>query len=707
MEQIISKDARYWQIQLDLAAKQDERWLERSKKIVKRYRDEHARPRAGKRYAMLWANVQTMLPVLYSRTPKAEAERRNKDNDPISRTAAEMIQRALQYEIDVYPDFDAAMRSAVQDMLLPGRGVAWVRFESETVELAGTAEEVEAEEATDKTIEDQPEAPEQEIVKPRTVVDYVYWEDFRHSPARCWAEVDWIARRVYMTQAEAIGRFGEDVGKSIPLVTQPIGLDDMKSMGLTDGDMDSLKKAEIWEIWCKSKKQVIWFSKGAPGLLEEKDDYLGLDGFFPVPEPLYATQTNDTLTPVPDFVEYQDQADEIDMLTARIGYLTDALKVRGIYPSFLGAAVGRIFTEGQDNTLVPVEEFEKFSELGGLAKGAIQFVPLGEIVAALRQCYESREQAKQVVFEITGISDIIRGATRASETATAQNIKRQFGSLRVSNRQKAVARFASEILRIKAQMMADLFPPEDLVAMSGMDSTPDAQHLEPAIELLRAEPTRQYRIEVASDSLVEMDEEQEKASRTEFLQAASQFMNQALPMAQAVPELQPLLGEMLMFGVRAFPAARTLEATFEQAMEQLQQPKPEQPDPAQMQAQQEAQMEQMKLQMDQQAQQARMQADMQIQQAKMQMQAALEQQRSTMQAQVDRERAQSQAEVDRYKADLQDQSKTQEAMMKMEFERWKVELQEATKIKIASMTSQTNDPAVQAADGEIQREIQP
>lgn len=703
-----SKECRHWGIQLTMAERQDKDWIERSKKIVKRYRDDRSSTDGARRYSMLWANVQTMFPVLYSRTPKAEVERRNKDNDPAARCASEILQRALQYELDSYGDFDAAMRGVVQDLLLPGRGVPWVRFEEEEIRLAGPAADALPEGVSGEGPEptgDAPDPAERMVKRPRTVVDYVYWQDFRTSPARCWAEVDWVARRVYMTKDEGKKRFG-DKFDNVPLTGQPIGQDQMERAGITQSDVEGMKKAEVWEIWCKTDHKVYWYAKGAPELLGEREDETGLDGFFPTPEPLYATQTNDTLVPVPDYSLYQDQAQEIDLLTNRIGLLIDALRVVGVYPEEAGAEMGRIFTEGTENTLIPVKDWAKFSERGGI-EGMISFVPLKEVVAALAQCYQAREQAKQVVFEITGISDIIRGATRASETATAQNIKRQFGSLRVSTRQKAVARVASDILRIKAQMMADLYPIDDLVEMSGIMGTPDAQFVPQAIQLLKTEPMRQYRIEVASDSMVEMDAEQEKASRTEFLQAASQFMNQALGLAQAVPELQPLLGEMLMFGIRAYPAARSLEATFEQAMEQLNQPKPPQPDPAQMQAEQAAQMEQMKLQMENQFQQERMRGDVQVQQAKIAMQAQLEQQRSTMQANLDRERARLQAEVDQYKADLDIQLKTQQMLSQDEFERWKVELQEATKLKIASMSAQTTDPTVQTADAEIQREIQP
>jgi len=109
-----------WLSELKLAKREDEKWAKRGKKIVKRYRDE----RSGwsdnaKRFNILWANVQTIMPALYGKTPRAQVERRYKDQDPVGRTAAQILERALQYEIDHYGDFDASIKSAVLDRLLP------------------------------------------------------------------------------------------------------------------------------------------------------------------------------------------------------------------------------------------------------------------------------------------------------------------------------------------------------------------------------------------------------------------------------------------------------------------------------------------------------------------------------------------------------------------------------------------------------------
>lgn len=675
-------------------------WITRGKKVVRRYRDERELMAEGSRFNILWSNVETILPATYARTPKADVTRRNKDADPVSRTAAQILERALQYEISEYPDFDEAMRLAIKDRLLPGRGVAWVRFETYEVDRPETAEipQDQAEVAHVEALA-TPAIPD---ILERACVDYVYWEDFRTGEARIWSDVPWVARRVYMTRRDGIERFGADF-RDVPLTRAPIGVDE----GDAKQGADDAKKAEVWEIWDKASKSVYWVAKGFQKLLDEKADPYGLEGFFPCPKPLYATQTSDQLTPIPDFVLYQDQADELDRITTRISGLVDALRLVGAYDSSQ-PALARIL-QSPDNSLIPVEGWAAFSEKGG-ANGSISWVPVKDVAMALREAYLARDQIKQVIYEITGISDIIRGATDARETAKAQQIKSQFGSLRLQDRQKDIAEFATAILRIKAEMMMDLYSPQTLVAMSGIDQTLDAQYVEPAIALMKSEPLRSYQIEIAADSLVAIDEAQEKQDTVEFLGAAGGFIKEAVQAAQTVPELAPLAMQLLMMGVRAFKAGRPVEAAFEQFQQQIENRPPADPNAgAQAQAQAQQQVEMAKLQQQAQADQMRLQADIQSQQAKAQADMQIERERMQMQAQLEQQRAAMQAQVDQHRADVQAQQQAAIEAEKLNFERWRAELEAATRIQIANITSKAkiDNAATATAEREIVDEVKP
>jgi hypothetical protein len=269
----------------------------------------------------------------------------------------------------------------------------------------------------------------------------------------------------------------------------------------------------------------------------------------------------------------------------------------------------------------------------------------------LNQLYQARDACKQIIYETTGLSDIIRGASMASETATAQNIKAQFASIRLNDMKDDVARFARDLLRMKAEVICAKYQPEIILEVSGIANTPDAQFAPQAIALLKNEPLRNFTIDIETDTLVQLDEQNEKQSRMEFLNAAGGFLSQAVQATQANPDLAPLMMQMLLFGVRGFKAGRELEGQFEQTMQQLDQAQkqrmaqPPQPTPDQIKANAEAQKAQMDLQIEQtrvQLEQQKAQFEIQLEQSKMQ----FEQWKAQLDSETKKEIAQLQANTD-------------------------------------------------------------
>jgi len=643
-------NAIYWRDELHRYTEDFRKFTEQGRKIVKRYRDVRKdTDYTDARFNILWSNIKTLKPAVYSRPPKIEASRRFKDQNDIGRVAAIIVERVIDYELRQYGDYHSAMSHSVDDRLLIGRGVSWLRYEPkiETVEEPQITDDVEDEgyaagqgegDLETNGLAGEDAEPLEQVTDERTPVDYVFWEDFAHLPARTWEEVTWVARRVYMSQEEGVERFG-DKFKEVPLTHSPDK--DGEDLATTQ----ALKKAPVWEIWCKSSKTVYWVADHFDEILDEKEDPLELEGFFPCPKPIFATVTTDSLIPVADFKMYQDQADEIDDITGRIQHLTKALKVMGIYAAD-EPALARLMKEGNDAVMVPVTNWPAFVEKGGL-QGSVQFLPLTDVVNSLTSLYRARDACKQIIYETTGISDILRGASVASETATAQQIKSQFASIRLNDMKDDVARFARDLLRMKAEIICSKYQPEIILEVSGIANTPDGQNPElvaQAIALLKNEKLRNFNIDIETDTLVELDEQSEKQNRVQFLQAAGNFLTQATQASQVTPEMAPLYMQMLLFGVRGFKAGRELEGVFETTMQQLEQrqqqrmAQPPQPSPDQIRAQAEAQKAQMEAQMEAQR--------IQFEQQKAQQDAQLAQWKANLEAETKMAVAQLQAETD-------------------------------------------------------------
>ena len=752
-----------WKLQIKLAEHRNEKWEKRCDKIVKRYRAEHLNPvtnavgsiGTGTGMNVLWSNVQTLLPSIYAREPVPICERRFLDRDITGRVASQILERGLRYEMSD-SGFHCTVEQNVLDYLLVGRGVAWLRYEpvigmgssipdrgddelsdesGAPAEDEGAQGDIEAEDrdGDDRTVE----TPLEKLLSASVKIDYVHWKDFKTSKARFWRENEWVSRTHYMSRQDCIDEFGEEIGNEIPLEMTPED-DERKGVGrAVDEHSDGMRKAIVHEIWHKPTRKVYMIAQGFDQFCREPtDDPLNLEGFFPCPMPLFATMTNDTLEPVPDYVEYQDQALEIDSLTNRITLLTSALKVAGVYDGSV-KELSRLLDESLENKLIGVPNWAAFAQKGGL-QSAISFLPIQEVADVLKGLIEARDKVKQDMFEITGLADIIRGQADPRETAAAVQTKGRWGSLRLQARQQNVARYCRDLICMMGEIMAEHYPAEVLIEVSGAmydegigDPPPVApkkpqmpmgasvapssssspmpgapmppnvmpmrvpvagtapmsamggppallppmgapmpapnplavyaaqmaqyqmemqQHqmqkqalIQQALGLLRQDKLRGFRIDIETDSTVQMDASEEKQARVEFIKAATGFIEEGFKIGQMAPDAVPMLGKMLLFGVRGFRAGRDLESTIEEFVDKAEkdavarQNAPPVPNP-----------ELQKQQMEAQADQARAQAE--VEKAKIDAASSqADNQREIEQKQLDMQFARQQMQMDMQK----------------------------------------------------------
>lgn len=600
-----AKLVKLWLDAIDLASKEEADWRKRAQTAVDTYRDQ--KERNDKRFNILYANTETILPAIYSSVPVPDIRRRFSDADPAGKVVSQILERAISYSVDAY-DFDAVMRAAVTDGELPGRGVTRVRY---VPYLAEGGESVAYEEV---------------------VCEHVPWATFRRGPARMWQDRPWIAFELFLTR-EQLTALNEKLGPQVSLDCPIEGYDEKRSEGPPP---EVFKRARVWEVWDAEKKQVLFIAdsyKLAPIRVDE--DPLGLSGFFPVPRPLYAVQTSDTLVPVEPYRFYKDQADELDRVTRRITKLILVLKWRGFYPGADQSA--GLFTQlkdADDGDMIPVSDMQSFlSASGGDLSKAFWMMPIEQASAVLTNLYTQREQIKQVIYEITGTADIMRGSTDPNETLGAQQIKAQWGSQRVQRKQAEVQRYARDIFRLKAEIIATKFSWETIELMTGikLPTTADKQMAmqqaqqaqasqqpvpeelaqlldqptrEEVEQLLRNDALRSFRVDVESDSTIRGDLTRFQENVTNFMNGTAQYLSAVGPMVQAGVVPKEMAIRLYVPFTRQFKLGREVEDMLEgmvtQAEADAKQPQP--PSPEEMKAQaemakQKAEGERMQMQM--------------------------------------------------------------------------------------------------------------
>lgn len=667
---------QHWLKEVQKSSKHEADWRERAQKVIKRYRDEAEMNRSeNSRFNILYSNTETLKGILYQRPPIPDVRRRYQSKDPVGRIAADLLDKCLTYAVDAY-GFDNRLREAVNDEILPGRAVLRVKYspqieqaerevEAEPVGYEDDGNPIYAEGAKQKDGKYYTSETYDALVYEEVKLEYVDWRWFRMGVAPRWSKVPWIAFGDLLTR--------EELAKQFPDKHKKIKLDYYEDGETKDPEKTEKEgvKALVWTIWNKNDKTVYVVCAGyKDGPLAQIEDPLKLEGFFPMPEPLYSIRTTDTMIPVPEYCQYQDQAIELDELVARRRNLLAALKRRGVYDGSIPELEG--LARLDDNKFVPITNFASLAEKGGL-DNAFQEMDLQPTAAVIQVLGQEIENLKGTIYEVTGISDVLRGESEAEETATAQRIKAQYGNSRIAPRQGGIARFARDLLRLCAEIFSEHFSWETLSAMSGVElpsnedkqiaiqqamqglqqaqiqaqQAQDPQQAQGMMQqaqaqiqqaqnqvtsddvmaLLRDEKLRGFRIDVETDSTIALSDEFEKRAAADMVQAVGGMANSVAPLLQAGVVGPDFIKEVTLWGLQKFGASKAIEEALEQS----------QPPQGDKSAEMEAENERAKLEMEMQ----KAQADVETQRAKL----AIEQEKVKI------DQAKAQAEIDKTQAE--------------------------------------------------------
>ena len=691
-ENDVSAEVRHWLSEISSAKRREKDFLKDGQEIIEIYSGDKPDQIP---FNILFSNVETLLPALFSQTPRPVVQRRFKDDDPIGKAAAMAAQRMLEFlcdtNVDGYETFDQSMRYATLDALLPGRGVSVIKYDAEILEGDGI------------------ETP---VVKWEQVcTESKKWDRVYFGFARKWSKVPWIAYEEYLDEEEASRLFGKEVASKINYTTgEDEEDDDSRGTGTggrdsSDGEYGERKTALVYQIWDKSGGKVIRYvsPQYADGFLLVQDDPLKLTGFFNCPRPIQFIEKSSDLTPTAMYKLYENQAKELNNITRRIQRVVSAIKVRGVFDGNLGSQLESLLSE-DDNALIPAESASSLATERGF-DNAIWFLPLEKLIAVLQQLIIAREQAKRVIYEITGVSDIVRGQSAASETLGAQKIKEAWGTMRLKRMQKSVQVYCRDTLRIMLEIAASKmsedtwaratglpFATEQVKAQSemmvkaamanGIQPDPKAVQLlqSPAwpdvLKILQDDLQRAYRIDIETNSTIDVEATEDQKNISDFMNALGQMLAGLTPMVDKGAMPFDAAKAIMLEVVRRYRFGNDVE----DQIKTMKAPEPKQ-DPKAAAAVQEAQQKQAEMQQEVQRQQTEFKMKQQEMQAEMQMR--IQEFKAEMQLEAAKLQAEKQMEISKLQAEIQ--KNEMNFAMQGKIERMKGDIQRDIEIKKAAM----------------------
>lgn len=701
-----AEEVKHWVDEIATAKKREKEYRKAGNSILEIY---SGKKKDSVPFNILFSNTETLLPALFSQTPRPVVKRRFDDADPVGLAASKAGERMLKYLLDTnvegYETFDESISNATLDALLPGRGITTIKYDAEILES------------------DTPLVQWEQVC-----TDSRSWDKVYFGYAKKWSKVPWIAYEEFLDEKEAERLFGKEVSSLIEFTEGEDDEDDENKKSKIEDNKGSRKTALVYQIWDKSGDRKIRYISPAynEGYLKVDDDHLKLTGFFNCPKPIQFIKKSNDLLPVAMYALYENQAEELNILTTRIRYITKALKARGAYDGALGDVMEKIMDE-DDNGFVPTDKGASLVD-GGLAKG-IWMLPIEQLIVVLQQLINAREACKRTIYEITGISDILRGQSMASETLGAQKIKESWGTLRLKRLQMEVQRYARDVLRIMLEVAASQMSEESWAKATGLpyptaDQKAQAQQQlqamqmqaqqmpqmpgqppqappppppalvqaaqspswEEIIGLLKDDLLRSYRIDIETNSTIDVEATEDQKNIGDFMNAMGQLMAGLTPMVESGAMPFEASKAILLEVMRKFRFGPEVEEQF-QNMQAPQKANPE-ADKAKAEmakSQAEGQTKMQELQQKAQQDQAQMQAD--NQQSVMQLQA--EQQIKMAELQAKKESEMAIADIKRQSELMALQAKNEAEAAKLaasrSIEQMKADIQRDTALKTAAL----------------------
>ena len=476
-------------------------------------------------FNILYSNTEVLLPSLYSAVPKPDV--RSRFPGVGMKAVPELLERFLTLAADDstpgLESFHSSMEEATLSSLTTGGGFIRLRYDAEAAFPVR--------------------------------FESVFYKNFVWAAGRKWSKLPWIAFKHDLSKEDFAKKF--EIAETDMQLSVEVS-DDEKETGPTG--------ICVYEVWHKPTRRVWFVSENWKQVLIRKDDDpMQLAEFFPIPGVLDLTRKPGTIRPTPLYKYYKQQAEELNRVSARLNRVLSAIKVRGAYSSLLGDDLKNLLSQDDtENGLVEAQNGQMIAQFGGFEK-AIWLLPIEKLITVATELYRARESIKQVIYELTGISDIIRGASVASETATAQGLKDKWGTVRLRRMQTTVANYARDLFRLSVDCASHVMPPEQwkmltqiglplqrekMLAQQQMQymqitgAQPDPKMMQmmqqPSVEdtlaAIRDDRNRVYTVNIQTSSTIDLDTASDKQEVTEFMNAFGQLLSGLQPLMQLGPQ---------------------------------------------------------------------------------------------------------------------------------------------------------------------------
>ena len=618
---------RWWKAQITQAEERRRKFIETAEESIRVY---NAQKQVGilndaeRRLNVWWYCINTLLPAYYSSTPRAEVNLRKRTGGLPYELGSVILERNTQFVMDTHFDFDKVGYNSALQFLLTGQSVLWARY---TAKFETVLEEMAViQDPTGQLIDGngQPYTGDTSILQPgegnifiasieverkvreKALLDVIQYNDYNCSDARTEDEIEWQSRRAFLDRDQAEQLFGRNVADDLVYDSFPEVM--KKDLARKEDKFEG--KAELHEIWCEATNKVYWLQKsGDKPIIESSEPPTKFEKFYPC-SVIRQSADPDSVIPLSDYAHVRDQILEVERLTTRIHAVTQAIRTNFLYDAAMGPTVEQLFAGDLKGT--PIINWPSYKGRGGLQAG-VEFYPVEPFVNALNVLQGARSAALQQLYETLKVSDLLRGTSEQYKSATANRLENQWSSLGLVVRQNMFSKFISDAISNLGTIIAEQFEPETILEIGDADAlieptiyipppppmpemspegmspgdtgmmppmapppppAPDLLQLiddmkQQIIGLLRDNKKRSYRIQIASDSMIAIDQQQQQQDGAMLIQQAGQFFDQMRGLVDQYPPLLDFSISLFQNMIKRMKGGKELDGIFTKAMQQV------------------------------------------------------------------------------------------------------------------------------------------
>lgn len=343
---------------------------------------------------------------------------------------------------------------------------------------------------------------------------------------------------------------------------------------------------KVFEYWDWYEKECKWWAENGQDFIKPKgyfepdpDEYedggkpnglYGLEKFFPVPDPLMMNQPTDDFWPIPEYYQLKEVFEDIHNLFSRMIAVTKAFRARLLFDNNV-EGLQQALNEAAEGDAFGVSNLTaSLSQAGGTLDGVVQYIPVEKLVASLQSLYEALEQRLNMIYRLTGTSDLLQGlaADQTQRTFGERQMLEKYSLNQLAEPQRKMQEFVRDCYQLMCEMALKNFKDASLdLYMMPQTLTPEhKQRYRAAVGMLKSN-TKRFRIELETDSTIALNEEYDKQMRIELVNTLTSAIEKTASVAQSAPEL--LIPELhcLKYLIQGLRQGKLFQAEINEAID--------------------------------------------------------------------------------------------------------------------------------------------